>query len=115
MSDLTGEEAFDRLLTAVIDGASDLRKVQQERDFLKDEIRQAEIAAAKAQSAQQDSEAVRSNLQAEQARALPKLAELWQAANAVVRFTAPEGEERAVERLRIALKAAADHCDEIPF
>jgi hypothetical protein len=104
MNDLTGEDAFDRTLEAAMESRASANNELDRRHDAESRLRAVQTELHQALSKVEA-------LAGQQARALPKLAELWQAARAVTNSNAPEG----LERLRAALAAAADHCDEIPF
>lgn len=110
MSDLSGKDAFEKVLEQLLDAHFNARQATEGR-------RDAEL---RAQRAEQQSTILRDNasrLELAQKNGLPKLCELWNAARAVLDFPAPKNIASAelMKRLRIALEAAADYCDQIPF
>ncbi len=110
-SELTGEDAFDRVLEAAMDGRAELRLERDSRY-------QAESKLSAAATRVDNAEGRLSVLEREKKSALPRLAELWQAANAVSEASGLGDVIAMMEpmtRLREALKKAANDCDEIPF
>jgi hypothetical protein len=113
MNDLSGEDAFDKVLEAALDAHHNARHA----------VDLQHAAQAVASAAERDADRHRANaarLEQEKKNGLPKLSELWNAATAVsdLRTTSADVENSAkdvMNRLRIALDAAADFCDQIPF
>jgi hypothetical protein len=110
MNDLSGEDAFDKVLEAALAR----RAVEETRTALAT----AAAAARDADRAKDDA----ARLKQEKENGLPRLTELWQAAKAVRDFRSDTlGSEdmskvkQLMGRLDIALDAAANWCDEIPF
>lgn len=109
MSDLTGEDAFNRVLDAAMESRADLRKASE----------RANEAEAKVRQLSSENEAFRvasrrdqDTLNREEAARTPKLEDLWVSAEAALATTA-DGEARA--RLHKALEAAREYCNQVPF
>lgn len=107
--DLTGEDAFNRLLEVALESRVQVRHAEEARD--------------RAQRLQNDAERMAqgrldniNKLVLEKAAALPKLSALWIAADRLRLRVANNGETLdAVEELNAALAAACEACDQIPF
>jgi hypothetical protein len=121
---LSGQDAFDKVLEAAMDAHVNVREATRRQHEAEQRARDATSAATDAHALQHEAETERAKLQAEHSEALPKLAELWQAAKAVSDFwtSNPASASRLVaatgplmERLHNALEAAANYCDDIPF
>jgi uncharacterized membrane protein YqiK len=120
---LSGQDAFDKVLEAALDAHVKAREAVRKQHEAEERSRDATSAATRAHSIQHEAEAERSKLQAEASKALPKLAELWQAAKSVddtIRVCYSNGStitpaSDCIKRLRDALEAAAGYCDDIPF
>ncbi len=112
--DLTGEDAFDKLLEAAMDSHFNARQATERQHA-------AEARAKEAEGVAIDAQAQVRFLRLEKETALPKLAELWQAAKDASDYRTTAGAKDGAEiatimkRLRTALEAASGHCDEIPF
>lgn len=113
MSDLDGEEAFDRVLESAMESRSNANKERDQRLDAESRLRAVQTELDKALSRAE-------TLQTQQQRALPKLAELWQAARDFSNLYGLNAEGMRAhsaerERLLAALAAAVDFYDEIPF
>lgn len=105
MSDLTGEDAFDRVLETAMEARNDARKANER-------VQEVEVNARLMERNANEANAKANKLERESKDALPKLTELWQAANDILPAGPPSA---AVDRLRKALAATSDICDQIPF
>jgi hypothetical protein len=115
MSDLSGEDAFDKVLEAALDAHHNARHA----------VDLQHAAKAMASAAERHADRARGEverLEREKKNGLPKLRELWDAAKAVSDFRTTNVNDDTVVlandlmvRLRSALDAAADFCDQIPF
>jgi hypothetical protein len=110
--DLTGEDAFDRVLDRLETVGSNLRIARDNADNATSLQRHAETRAA-------ESLAQCATMERHRTNAMPKLKELHQAAeNALATLSdqgVPLGQESR-KRLRAALNASAEYCDEgLPF
>jgi hypothetical protein len=118
MNDLSGEDAFDKVLEAALDAHHNARRA----------VDLQHAAEAMAAALERDADRAKEHaarLKQEKESGLPKLAELWQAAKAVSDYRTTFALKNPLEdasdiatlmkRLKVALDAAADHCDDIPF
>jgi hypothetical protein len=115
MDGLSGEEAFDKVLEALLDAHRTARQASERQNDAEFRAGQAEREASSL------ADEVR-RLEQENKNGLPKLCELWTAAKAVSDFrtstkTAESSQAIAdlMKRLKIAFEASADWCDQIPF
>jgi hypothetical protein len=116
MDCFSGEEAFDKVLEALLDAHFNARQASERQNDAEARAREAEREAGHLAGK------VR-RLEQEGKNAMPKLAELWQAAKALddtVRIGYSNGttvtpSSDCITRLRAALESAAGYCDEIPF
>lgn len=105
MSDLNGEDAFAKVLSELVDASYQMRSSDEARAKAETRARDldAELALVRNVKARMDKEYL---------RAMPLLKELYEAADEVLStLTGPEKRSR----LSAALKAARDHCDQMPF
>lgn len=107
MSDLDGQDAFDKLLEVALDSRVDVRRAQDERDAARTAQREAERHMNEWSSKAQEFERIAQ-------RSQPLLRELWEAAQAAHELIGPGGINAAI-RLRDALNGANDYCDQPPF
>lgn len=109
MSELTGEDAFDKVLDAAMTARADMMREADKRHDAENRLRDA---------AARESDAVRlaQGLERQKNEAAPKLSELWQASDALAE-AATHGNPLPdmLKRLRAALDAAAGPCDQPPF
>ena len=114
MNDLSGEDAFDKVLEAALDAHHNARHAV-------DLQHAAEAIASAAERHDDRARGEVERLERERKLGLPKLSELWNAAKAVSDFQITNVNDVGVlandlmVRLRSALDAAADFCDHIPF
>lgn len=116
MSDLNGQDAFDRLLEVALDSRVSVVVAADARDRAQQAQREVERLAEQRFNKINE-------LEGEKKRSLPKLAELWLAADQVRQQVAAGDQvgnhvvahSECMERLRTALAEANDACDQIPF
>lgn len=109
MSELDGQDAFDKLLAALTDAQRDFFNER----FLKEQAEQLTRAAqASAKGAIDAQRRAETALKQHTDAALPKLTELHSAAQAALEFMQPSTTKT---RLEGAIKEARIYCDEIPF
>jgi hypothetical protein len=110
MDCFSGEEAFDKVLEALLDAHHNARQASERQS-------DAELRAQEAERGAVNLQGKVHRLEQEQKNALPRLAELWQAASAILNLarTVDKGGGAGLTRLKTALDAARDYCDEIPF
>lgn len=109
MSDLEGDDAFDRVLDRLVETTAKLNRDEGA-------LVEARTAATSARAAQTILEKQVAELKRSNEVALPYLSELHAAAQEALGFIAPEdGTEKVRDRLRSALAGAGRYCDEIPF
>ncbi len=112
MSDLNGEDAFAKVLSELIDVSYQMRGSDQKNSEAQSRVRDLEADLEKARRA-------KAHVEHESAMALPKLKELYEAADALAKYasdSASPGMADLSDRVTKALKAARHHCDqEIPF
>lgn len=109
MSDLDGQDAFDRLLETALDSRVDVRLARDERDV----ALQAQRAADKLAAQRLDRI---DELEREKKIALPKLSALWIAADQLRAAAASGTAMRAeLDTLNTALAEAGHYCDQLPF
>lgn len=106
MSDLSGTEAFDRVLELLTEANLNERRAREERDLAREQL-----AAARQESVRLNARLI--EVDDARKRAEPLLSELWNAAQASA--TGPTSEPIIRERLQKALHRAAGDCGEIPF
>lgn len=117
MSDLDGQDAFDKLMEVALESRVDVRRAQDERDNARSAQRDAERLAAERQSKISEFERT-------EGKTLPLLQELWEAAQAAHELIGPgginaaqvvNGDNPIAIRLRDALEASKDYCGQPPF
>lgn len=112
MSELSGFDAFDSVMDRLLNAERKNAVLEEARslaDQRAQEATRARDVAVQRKAADEE----------KQKKALPALAELWKAADAVLTLVAA-GEELGthsdcIARLRKAIAEAADHCDQLPF
>ncbi len=111
MSDLDGMDAFEKVLSELIDATYQQRTSDQKVADALSRIRELENDLATSHRANEA-------LKIEQRKPLASLKELYESAEAladlVISDGAPSMNLQAV-RVRKALTAARDHCDQLPF
>jgi hypothetical protein len=111
MDDLTGHDAFDKVLEAAMDAHHNARQATERQSDAEMRAQQAERETVSLQGKVH-------RLEQEAKDAMPKLAELWQAASDMALITAdgnPYTVNKRTQRLRDALESTAGYCDDIPF
>lgn len=114
MSDIDGMDAFNRVLDEMIDAKVAEREA---RSQLSEAVSATRSAIQEASSAKDRYAAI--DLRTKES--LPKLKELYEAADAIPPLVGSSGtvltvDHPAIERLKLALKGARDYCDvDIPF
>ncbi len=108
MSDLDGEDAFRMVLERLTDAEINARRA----------IEGASAAVQKAHTAEEDrNRALRETAQLEgkEKARMPRLIELWNAANAVLPRLTVGNDDPYRDRLAKALQDAGPDCDQVPF
>jgi hypothetical protein len=110
MDCFSGEEAFDKVLEALLDSHHNARQATE---------RQSD-AEMRAQQAERETVSLQGRvyrLEQEAKNAMPKFAELFRAAGECLGAAGliKDGADDPFPRLKLALDAARDYCDDIPF
>lgn len=114
MSDLDGEDAFDRVLERLIEATNSEKTMREQLSAAENSLRQER---ARADNAVRQVEASAESNKRDQ----PKLNALWNAADEFLKYTVLTPDSRLTtpdgirSKLQDALTAANDACDGIPF